>query len=402
MQKGRIRKLFLSRAVRWLSIALVIIVVFMGGLFIGQGKITFNGHTANSDLPATLDFSQINEVYKVLREKYDGTLSEQQVTDGLKHGLAESTGDPYTVYFTSTESEAFNSELQGTITGIGAQLEQDADGNIVVVAPLAGSPAEAAGVRAKDIIVSVDSDSISGKSVYDAVMSIRGEKGSKVKIGVVRGGTKALELTITRDTIQVPTAESKILDGNVGYLRVSQFSDDTTRLVMNAVASFEKAKVNKVILDLRDNPGGEVTTAVDLSSLWLKQGDLIVQQRRDKTVIDNNYATGVNSLAGIKTVVLVNSGSASASEITALVLRDKGGAYLIGEQTYGKGVVQQLIPFSDGSALKVTIAKWYSPKGTNINKVGIKPDKIVKPTDKDYADGNDIQLKAAETWLNAQ
>ena len=373
----------------------------MSGILVGQGNLNFGGAAGGSTtgLPKTLDFSQINEVYQALRDNYDGTLTEQQVLDGLKHGLAQSTKDPYTVFFTAQEANAFNNELQGTISGIGAQLELDQDNNIVVVAPLAGSPAEAAGLRAKDIIVTIDGTSTTGMSVNDAVQKIRGQKGTSVKLGIVRNKTQALDFTITRDTIQIPTAVSKILDNTVGYLQVSQFSEDTDSLVMKAVADFQAKHVTKVILDLRDNPGGEVTTAVQLSSLWLQQGDVIVQQKRGNSVIDTQYANDTNPLHGMKTVVLVNGGSASASEITALALRDHKAAYIIGEKTYGKGVVQQLIPFSDGSSLKVTIAKWYSPNGTNINHVGITPDQIVTPTDADYQSNNDVQLKAAQAWL---
>ena len=373
----------------------------MSGILVGQGNLNFGGAAGGSTtgLPKTLDFSQINEVYQALRDNYDGTLTEQQVLDGLKHGLAQSTKDPYTVFFTAEEANTFNNELQGTISGIGAQLELDQDNNIVVVAPLAGSPAEAAGLRAKDSIVTIDGTSTTGMSVNDAVQKIRGQKGTSVKLGIVRNKTQALDFTITRDTIQIPTAVSKILDNNVGYLQVSQFSEDTDSLVMKAVADFEAKHVTKVILDLRDNPGGEVTTAVQLSSLWLQQGDVIVQQKRGNSVIDTQYANDTDPLHGMKTVVLVNGGSASASEITALALRDHKAAYIIGEKTYGKGVVQQLIPFSDGSSLKVTIAKWYSPNGTNINHVGITPDQIVTPTDADYQSNNDVQLKAAQAWL---
>lgn len=383
------------------QLVLLAVAIFLSGMLVGRGNINIGSstHSANTSLSKTLDVSQINEVYQALRTNYDGNLTNQQVLDGLKHGLAESTNDPYTVFFTAKEASEFNNELQGTISGIGAQLELDEDKNVVVVAPLAGSPAESAGLRAKDVIVTIDGTSTSGMTANDAVKKIRGEKGTTVKLGIVRNKTESLGFTITRDTIQIPTAVSKILDNNVGYLQVSQFSNDTNSLVTKAVADFKAKNVTKVILDLRDNPGGEVSTAVQLSSLWLKSGDVIVQQKRGSTVIDSQYATATNSLRGLKTVVLVNSGSASASEITALALRDHGAAYLIGEKTYGKGVVQQLIPFSDGSSLKVTIAKWYSPNGTNVNHKGITPDKIVTPSDDDYKNNNDVQLKAAQDWL---
>lgn len=405
MQKTRLQSIIAAITLKRVIIVGIIALVFMGGVLVGQGKIGFlrrGDYASRTGLPTSFDYKQIDELYQTLRENYDGKLTEQQVTEGLKHGLANSAGDPYTEYFTANEANEFNSELQGTISGIGAQLELDQGGRVIVVAPLAGSPAEAAGLRAKDLIVSVDGESTTNMTVNDAVAKIRGKKGTTVKLVVVRDNTQQLSFTIKRDTIQIPTAVSKILDDNVGYLQVSQFSEDTNRLVSEAVTKFQEKGVKKVILDLRDNPGGEVTTAVSLSSLWLDQGDLIVQQRRGSAVIDNRYATNTNSLKGMKTVVLVNGGSASASEITALALRDHNAAYLIGEKTFGKGVVQQLIPFSDGSSLKVTVAKWYSPNGTNINHKGITPDKTVKPTEEDYKNNNDVQLKAAQEWLSQQ
>lgn len=405
MQKTRLQSIIAAITLKRVIITGVILLVFIGGVLVGQGRIGFlnrGAYASRTALPASFNYKQVDELYQTLRQNYDGKLTEEQVIEGLKHGLAKSTGDPYTEYFTASEATEFNSELQGTISGIGAQLELDQAGHVTVVAPLAGSPAEAAGMRAKDLIVSVDGKSTANMTVNDAVEKIRGKKGTSVKLVVLRDGKQQLDFTIKRDTIQIPTAVSKILDDNIGYLQVSQFSEDTNRLVSEAVTKFQEKGVKKVILDLRDNPGGEVTTAVSLSSLWLDQGDLIVQQRRGSTVIDNRYATNTNSLKGMKTVVLVNGGSASASEITALALRDHNAAYLIGEKTFGKGVVQQLIPFSDGSSLKVTVAKWYSPNGTNINHKGITPDKTVKPTEEDYKNNNDVQLKAAQEWLSQQ
>jgi carboxyl-terminal processing protease len=379
------------------------LALFALGLFVGQGKISLTGqqYASRTDLPATLDYSQLDELYQTLRTNYDGTLTSKQIIDGLKHGLAASANDPYTEYMSASEASDFQSSLQGEITGIGAQLALDDDSNVIIQAPLAGSPAEAAGLRAKDLIATIDGKSTYGMSVNDAVTKIRGKKGTKVTLGIVRGGKESLSFTITRDVIKIPTVVSKTLsDGQIGYLQVSQFSDDTDELVQKAAAQFKADGVKKIILDLRDNPGGEVTTAVNLSSLWLKKGDVVVSQRRGNTTTDTEYAGDVNTLQGMKTVVLINAGSASASEITALALRDHTAATIIGETSYGKGVVQQLFPFSDGSSLKVTVAKWYSPNGTNINKTGIKPDQEVKLSEDDYKNGADPQLTAAETYLN--
>lgn len=377
--------------------------LFVFGMLVGQGRINLLNRSSayNTGLSSKVDYSQLDDLYTTLRKNYDGKLTDQQVLDGLKHGMAASTSDPYTDFMTAKEAADFNGSLQGTISGIGAKLELDDDKNVVIAAPLAGSPAEAAGLRAKDVVVSIDGKTAYGLSVNEAVKKIRGDKGTKVRLTIVRNKSDQLDFTITRDTIKIPSVVTKNLsDGNIGYIQVSQFSDDTDELVQKAAVQLKADGVKGIILDLRDNPGGEVTTAVNLSSLWLGSGDMVVSQRRGSTTTGTEYATAVNTLQGIKTVVLINAGSASASEITALALRDHGAATIIGETSYGKGVVQQLFPFSDGSSLKVTVAKWYSPKGTNINKTGIKPDQEVKITEDDYKNGTDPQLTAAETYLS--
>lgn len=376
-----------------------VVAVFALGVLVGNGRIHLGASgqfQSQSGLPVNLNYGSVNQVYQALRQNYNGKLSENQILDGLKHGLATSPGDPYTEYFTASEAKAFNGELQGqSLTGVGAQLELDAAGNIVVVAPLDGSPAAAAGLRAKDVITSINGQSTSGMSANAAVTKIRGPKGTKVTLGILRGGQEQLNFTITRDTISVPTATSKILEGNVGYVQVNQFSSNTFSLVQQAVRKFQQAGVKKLVLDLRDDPGGEVETAQNIASLWLADNALIMQEKRGTTVVDSYRATGNNSFKGMPTVVLVNAGSASASEITALALHDNKAATIIGEKSYGKGVVQQVLPFSDGSELKVTIANWYAPGGESINKKGIIPDTVVKLSDDDRKAGNDSQLTAA-------
>ena len=398
---GKVRE---QRTLHMLGIAAGMFVIFGAGVLVGDGRLQVVRHSGYSDqtgLARNIDYSSVNQLYSTLRQYYNGKLTQSQILDGLKHGLADAANDPYTEYFTPSEAKAFNGQLQGiSLTGIGAQLDEDATGNIVVMSPIEGSPAAAAGLQAKDIIMSINSQSTAGMSVNDAVDKIRGPKGSKVTLVILRDKTQQLSFTITRDTISVPTATSKILDNNTGYLQVSQFSSDTFGLVQQAVAKFQQAGVKKLVLDLRDDPGGEVETAQDISSLWLSKNALIMQEKRGNTVVDDYRATGTDSLKGMPTVVLVNAGSASAAEITALALRDNHAATIIGDKSYGKGVVQQVVPFSDGSELKVTIAKWYSPAGKNINHKGITPDQAVSISDADAKAGTDTQLQAAEAYLN--
>lgn len=381
--------------------AAVVVLVFVAGYGFGSGVISWHQHSGVSgNLPNKLDYSSVNEVYKSLKANYDGKLTETQLEDGLKHGLAASTNDPYTVYFTPKEAKDFNDELNNSFSGIGAQLGEDSDKNLEVIAPISGLPADKAGLKAGDLITNINGTSTSGMSVDDAVNRIRGPKGTKVTLQVVRDKSQTLTFTITRDDITLPSVKTKTLDGDIGYIQITTFSDDTVSLAQKAATTFQNQHVKSIILDLRDDPGGLLDAAVKVSSLWLPQGTNILQEKRGNQVVNSYSALGGDTLHGIPTVVLINDGSASASEITAGALHDNDAAYLIGEKSYGKGVVQQLINFKDGSQLKVTVASWYRPDGQNINHKGITPDKTVKVSDADLKAGNDTQLQAAEAYLN--
>lgn len=382
---------------------LILLVIFAIGVGVGDGRIDLHHKKSNtnSQLPAKLNYSAVDDVYQSLKANYDGKLTESQLIDGLKHGLAASTKDPYTNYFTPKEAQDFDKELNNSFSGVGAQLGLDKDGNLEVIAPIDGLPADKAGLKAKDIIATINDQSTSGMSVDDAVSHIRGPQGTKVKLEVVRNRAQALTFTITREDIVLPSVKTKILDGNIGYMQISTFADDTNQLAQKAADDFKAKNVKGIVLDLRNDPGGLLDAAVKVSSLWLPPGTKILDEKQGATVVDSQSASGENPLDGIPTVVLINSGSASASEITAGALHDNKAAYLLGEKSYGKGVVQQLINFRDGSQLKVTIASWYRPSGQNINKKGITPDKTVKISDSDAQAGNDTQLKAAQAYLAA-
>ena len=383
---------------------LILIAVFSIGVNIGNGRISLptGGNSQNASLPAKLDYTSLDSLYKSLKANYDGKLSEAQLIDGLKHGLAESTRDPYTVYFTPNEAKEFNDELNNSFSGIGAQLGQDSDKNIEIIAPIEGLPADKAGLKAKDIIAEINGESTSGMSVDEAVSKIRGKAGTQVKLQIVRDRAEQLDFTITRQDINLPSVKSKILDGNVGYLQVTTFANDTTELAKKAAQDFKAKNVRGIILDLRNDPGGLLDQAINVSSLWLDPGDKILDEKQGNKVVDSDAAIGGDILNDIPTVVLINGGSASASEITAGALRDNKAAYIIGEKSYGKGVVQRLINFQDGSQLKVTVASWYRPNGQNINKKGITPDKTVKISDEEAKAGTDTQLQAAQAYLAAR
>lgn len=397
----KIRKVGLKSPYIRITAGVVAAVLIFGlGVNVGDNRISFNTGSVNSNLPNSLNYASVNQVYQILKQKYDGTLTVNQLLNGMKEGLAQSTGDPYTEYFTAQEARQFNSELNNQFSGIGAELGASSGGNIEIIAPIAGTPAAAAGLKPKDVITTINGVSTAGLSPGAAVNKIRGPAGTKVTLGILRNGTQQLNVTITRASITVPSVTTKILPGNIGYMQISTFADDTSNLANQAAQKFANEHVKGMILDLRDNPGGLVDAAVDVSSLWLPQGATIMQEKRGSQVVQSYYATGNDLLHGVPTVVLVNGGSASASEITAGALHDNGAARIIGTKTYGKGVVQEIDNLPGGAELKVTIASWYRPNGQNINHKGITPDQVVPLSAQDVKAGNDTQLKAAESYLH--
>lgn len=383
---------------RSFSISFLIVAVLLA--FIAGNRFQFIGdwffapytNSQNSSLSRNLDFSSVEDVYDLLKQKYDGTLDARKLEQGLKKGLVNAADDPYTVYLSPDDAKEFSADLNGTFTGIGAELGKR-DGKLVVIAPLSGSPAEKAGLQAGDQIVTVDDKDVSNLSIDEAVGKIRGDVGTEVVLGVIRDGN-AVKVPIVRAEINVPSVESKVLAGNVGYIKISRFGDDTTELAKQAAADFKAKQVKGIIVDVRNNGGGLLSSAVDVAGLWLN--NKVVVQEKTGGKVTSTLRTGDNPpLDGIPTVVLINGGSASASEILAGALHDQKAATLLGEKTYGKGSVQELIDLPDGGKLKVTVARWFTPNGKNIDKEGIKPDEVIKLTDDDYKNDRDPQKDAA-------
>lgn len=375
---------------------LAAVMVFALGVNVGNGRLALNKEKpVSSNLPENLDYSEVEAIYDKLRVTYDGNLDHATLLDGLKQGLAHASGDPYTEYFNVKEAKDFNNELNGSFTGIGAELGKGANDSIEVISPIAGFPAEKAGIKAKDVITEIDGKTTSGLTISDAVKKIRGEANTKVTLKVVRGGTTELSFEITRSEITIPSVKSEILAGNIGLLTISRFGPDTAQLAKDAANSFKAAGVKGIVFDLRGDPGGLLDAAVSVSSLWLEPGKTVLLEKRDGKVVKTLRASGNAPLKGIKTVVLINEGSASASEITAGALRDNKAATLIGTKSYGKGSVQQLETLSDGSLLKVTAAHWYTPSGKGIDKAGLEPDQKIERSDDDFKNNRDPQKDAA-------
>jgi len=373
------------------------------GWAIGSNHINIGPYAAfhkpvATNAPAKLDYSSVNQVYSALKQNFDGQLDSTKLTDGLKEGLTKATGDPYTEYFNAKDAKDFNDELDGTFSGVGAELSKDDKDNIIIIAPIAGFPADKAGLKPKDIIADIDGTSTSGMNISDAIDKIRGTAGTHVKLKIVRNGD-VKDYDLVREQITIPSVEHKVLDNNIGYIKISRFGGDTSSLTKQAADEFKQKNVKGVVLDLRSDPGGLLDAAVSVSSEWLPSGTKVLDEKRGGQVVHTYTASGDSPLKGIPTIVLIDDGSASASEITAGALKDNKAATLIGVKSFGKGSVQQILNLSGGSMLKVTTARWYRPDGENIDKKGINPDKTVNRSDDDIKAGRDPQLDAATAQL---
>lgn len=398
---------------RGLGFALVALVAFCAGLALGNSGATaavithvpFFGDGLDATPDQRADLSDFWKVWNALREHYvithaSSTLpTTQEMVYGAIKGLAESYGDPYTVFMPPVESATFNENISGSFGGVGMEIGMK-DTVLTVIAPLKGTPAEKAGIQAGDQIVAIDGKSTDGVAVDEAVGKIRGPIGSEVHLTIVRNGTP-IELTVTRATIQVPETDDG-LDAKSGVYHIAlyEFTSNSAELFSNAFTRFKQSGSNKLVIDLRSNPGGYLDAAVAIASHFLPRGTLIVTEDfGGKQRNDAHTSIGYDDVPpGSKIVVLVDGGSASASEILSGALQDNHAATIIGSQTFGKGSVQQLIPIDDGS-LKVTVARWVTPDGHWIMEHGITPDIVVPFTPKDAADGTDPQMARAVTFL---
>ncbi|HMS31679.1 MAG TPA: S41 family peptidase [Candidatus Saccharibacteria bacterium] len=352
------------------------------------------------NLSGQVDTTGLQKVYDTLKSKYDGDLTDEEVNLGLKRGLVQSIGDPHTSYFTKDEYQQFSSDLQGRYSGIGAEVGKKGDA-IEIISPLDDSPAAKAGLRPGDIIMKVGDYSVGQESTLQEVVDkIKGDAGTVVNIKIFRQSEGERDYQIVRENIKDKSVKFSVDDGILN-IRVSRFADDTANLVTSAIETGSKDKNLKgVIVDLRDNGGGQLDAAVSVSSQWLNFGQTVVEERAGGKVRQTFKSDRNGPLAGLKTAVLVNSYSASASEIVTGALRDYKKARIIGQKTYGKGSVQELIPLDDGSALKVTVAKWFTPNGDNIDKQGIEPDQEVKMDYAQKISGDDLQKQAAIQYIN--
>ena len=378
----------------FLTIVIVAIVSFVAGarsdaLFANVASV-FGARTSNK----TIDLSSVQKTYQELVANYDGKLDTQKLIYGANRGLVEAAGDPHTAYMDPDETKEFDKSLSGQIGGgIGAEIGLR-NNKPTIIKPLENSPAQKAGIKAGEAIVKVNDEASSDWSVEKVVSKIRGEVGTSVKLTLLSGG-QTHEVSVVRQNIVSPAVESEI-DGEIGILKVNRFGDDTVSLARKYASEFVEKGVKKVILDLRNNPGGTVGAAQGLLGIWL-DNQIAMTERRGSEIVKTLRTTGTPILGNVKTVVLINGNSASASEITAGALREYGKATLVGQKSYGKGSVQIVLGLPGGSQMKVTEARWYTPKGKNIDKTGIEPDVKVDLSSDDVNNNVDPQMDKAKS-----
>ncbi len=395
------------------SVVLALLLAFGAGLYAGVSeRLQSNVFAAQSDAqPQDLDFSKFWQAWGLLDQNFVETHASntiptyQERVYGAIAGLTDSYGDPYTVFFPPADAKQFNEDIAGAFGGVGMELGSR-NGSLTVVAPLKGTPAEAAGVRSGDVVAGVDGKATEKMPVEQAVKLIRGEVGTTVTLTLRRAGEQnPITVKIVRQTIQVPVINSYARGDGIFVIELYSFSENSADLFRSALRHYFESGNTKLILDLRGNPGGYLDAAVQMASFFLPVGDVIVSEDfGGKQQNSYHRSLGYNVFANKKLsmAVLVDQGSASAAEILAGALSQHGVAKLVGTRTFGKGSVQQLMELGWGAELKVTVAKWLTPDGTSISDGGLLPDIKADRTADDVAAGKDPQKEAATVWLATQ
>lgn len=356
------------------------------------------------------EFSRLYEAYDILEDKYYTDIDEDALITGAINGMVDALNDPYSDYMNVEEASSFNEVISSSFEGIGAEIQQQ-NSKIVIVSPIKGTPAEKAGLQPNDVIVSVDGKSLSGVSSSEAVKLIKGEKGTKVTLVIQRGDAEPFTVELVRDTIPIQTVYAEMLDNGIAQIHLTSFSTSTTEELKEALEEMSSQGMKGLVLDLRGNPGGIMEQAVNIANMFVPEGKIIFQVEDPEGNRQVVKADGSKKI-DVPLIVLVDNGSASASEIVAAAARESANVKIVGETTFGKGTVQTAQQFEDGSNLKYTSAKWLTPDGNWIHEKGIKPDETVElpayaqltyiSPDKEYAEGsNASEVEVAEKMLEA-
>ncbi len=389
-------------------VVVLLCVSFYGGFVYSRYKLTKTNQTASitesflveshdKEKPENVDFNLFWEAWNLMEDKYvdQAGLDREKMIYGAISGMIRAVGDPFSGFMNPEETNAFSNDMEGTFEGIGVEIGMKND-ILTVIAPLEGTPAHNAGLRSGDKILKIENELTTDLTIDQAVARIRGEKGSEVTLTVLSNGVDdPKEIKIVRDTINVKSVNVEMKEDGIAIIKISRFGDDTTLEFSKAATQAITSRSRGIILDLRNNPGGYLESAIDISSKFVPKGKVVVSEESGDGSKKNFEARGGSILSDIPAVVLVNGGSASASEITAGALRDNLGVPLVGEKTFGKGSVQQLEKLSGGSSLRITVARWLTPNGEQIMDKGLDPNVHVELTQEDYNNDRDPQMDKA-------
>ena len=359
-----------------------------------------NSFSENFDIYKKIDL--FSEVLKKINKEYVDEVDQSKSMDAAINGLLQSL-DPHSMYMTPESFEGMQTETSGKFGGLGIEVNMES-GVVKVISPIDNTPASKAGIKAGDYIIKIDNVQVQGKSLMEAVDLMRGLVGSSIELTVRRRGIKkALTFNITRQIIEIQSVKSELLDNNVGYIRLTSFNENSSSQIKEEINKLNKNKYLKAyILDLRNNPGGLLSQAIKISDFFLENGEIVSTKSRQVAENRKWFAKKGDLTNGKTLIILINYGSASASEIVAGALKDHKRAIILGENSYGKGSVQSIIPLKNRGAIKLTIAKYYLPSGKSISEVGVTPDIEVVENSEDFKFNSetDNQLNFALKLLN--
>ncbi len=402
-------------AISFVLIALLLWGAFSLGLDRGERRansLDLINAVENKDLykPEAVDFSAFWKAWNIINEKYvpasstDAQVSNEEKMFGAIQGLVSSLGDPHTVFFPPVENEIFQSDVRGNFEGVGMEVGMR-DGVLTVISPLKDTPAYRAGVETGDKIIRIDDKITTNLTTDEAISLIRGKKGTTVTISVIRNGSsEPIVIPIVRDTINIPTIRTEQMSNGIFLIELYNFSANSPNLFRSALREFVSSGKHKLLLDLRGNPGGYLEASIDMASWFLPPGKVIVREDFGGNKDEHLYRSKGYDIFNnnLDLVILIDGGSASASEILAGALREHGVATLVGDRTFGKGSVQELVDVTSNTSIKVTIARWLTPNGVSISDGGLEPDVLVKVTREDIEAGRDTQIEKAIEILLSQ
>jgi len=385
---------------QFLFITILIAFIFFLGMMAGRTRtyrLSIPGDSGVENFDIDADFSLFWDTWEIVRDKYKDvdSVNDQNMVYGATDGLIDALGDPYSEFFRPVDGKRFLDDISGSFEGIGAEIGIK-DGVLTIIAPLEGTPAKKAGLESGDSVMQIDGEMTMDLSIEGAVQMIRGKRGTKVVLTVIKSDGQKEDISITRGVIKVPAITLEVLpETDIAYIRMFSFTQDLSKDFNDIAQTTLRSSAKKIILDMRDNPGGYLEVAVDIAGWFLEDGDTAVIERRGKSDNQEYKASGPSIFKDWPIVVLINKGSASASEILAGALRDNLGSVVVGETSFGKGSVQEMVSIGDGAYVKLTVADWLTPEGVSISEAGIEPDIIVEMGDRELEDGEDLFLQAA-------